>query len=145
MRSVIRTKKRGNDEMCSARAIATGIARIKNDPNYKSIRQSYGKQADYARALHKEVGVPFGKCGVEEIKRFGNTRRMQTYKIMVISKETSMPSSMLGLKIGSTTIYLYSHDLALHSVRFITNRTLAKIKGYDAKSNHKCENACNLS
>ena len=87
MRSVIRIKNRGNDEISSARAIVTGIAMIENDPNYKSIRQSYGKQTDYARALHKEVGVPFGKCGVEEIKRFENTRRMQNYKVMVISKE----------------------------------------------------------
>ena len=58
MRSVIRIKNRGNNEISSARAIVTGIARIENDPNYKSIRQSYGKQTDYARALHKEVGVP---------------------------------------------------------------------------------------
>ena len=85
MRSVNRIKNRGNNEISSASVIVTGI---ENDPNYKSIRQSYGKQTDYARALHKEVGVLFGKCGIEEIKRFENTRRMQNYKvIMVISKE----------------------------------------------------------
>ena len=111
MRSVIRTKKRGNDEMCSARAIAMGIARIKNDPNYKSIRQSYRKQTDYARALHKEAGVPFGKCGVEEIKRFENTRRMQNYKVMVISKENLNAIIYVGPEDREHTIYLYSHDL----------------------------------
>ena len=112
MRSVIRIKNRANDEISSARAIVTGIVSIENDPNYKSIRQSYGKQTDYARALHKEVGVPFGKCGVEEIKRFENTRRMQNYKVMVISKENLNAIIYVGPEDREHTIYLYSHDLA---------------------------------
>ena len=148
MRSVIRTKKRGNDEMCSARAIAMGIARIKNDPNYKSIRQSYGKQTDYARALHKEAGVPFGKCGVKEIKRFENTRRMQNYKVMVISKENLNAIIYVGPEDREHTIYLYSHDLATSLSAFYHKSYSCEkcLKGYDAKSNHKlCENACNLS
>ena len=85
---------------------------IENDPNYKSIRQSYGKQTDYERALHREVGVPFGKCGVEEIKRFENTRRMQNYKVMVISKENLNAIIYIGPEDREHTIYLYSHDLA---------------------------------
>ena len=130
MRSVIRIKNRGNDEISSASVIVTGIARIENDPNYKSIRQSYGKQTDYARALNKEVGVPFGKCGFEEIKRFENTRRMQNYKVMVISKENLNAIIYVGPEDREHMIYLYSHDL-------VTSLSAFYQKSYFAKSASK--------
>ena len=117
-------------KISSARAIVTGIARIENDPNYKSIRQSYGKQTDYARALHKEVGVPFGKCGFEEIKRFENTRRMQNYKVMVISKENLNAIIYVGPEDREHMIYLYSHDL-------VTSLSAIYKKLYFAKSASK--------
>ena len=150
MRSVIRIKNRSTDEMCCARAIVTGIARIEKDPNYSSISQSYGKQANYARALHKEAGVPFGKCGIEEIKRFENTHRMQNYKVMVISKENLNAVIYVGPEDREHTIYLSSHDdnydlvtslSAFYQKSYFCEKCL---KGYESKVEHKCQNTCKL-
>ena len=112
MRSVIRIKNRGINEISSARAIVTGIAMIENDPTINPLDKATGNKTDYARALHKEVGVPFGKCGIEEIKRFENTRRMHNYKVMVISKENLNAIIYVGPEDREHMIYLYSHDLA---------------------------------
>ncbi|XP_071477956.1 uncharacterized protein [Diadema antillarum] len=150
MRSIIRIKNRGVDEMCCARAIVTGIARLEKDPDWGSIRQSYGKQADYARALHREANVPYGKCGLEEIKAFENTPQMRDYRVIVISKENLNTIVYSGPEDRDHAIYLYWHDehfdlvtslSAFYRRSYFCDKCL---KGYDVKHEHKCENACNL-
>ncbi|XP_071509043.1 uncharacterized protein [Diadema antillarum] len=150
MRSIIRIKDRGADNMCCARAIVTGIARIENDENWNSIRQSYGKQGEYAKSLHREASVPYVKCGIDEIKQFENTARMRNYRVILISKENLNTIIYAGPDDRQHAIYLYHHDdhydLVTSLSAFYRRSYFCEkcLKGYDVKFDHKCENACKL-
>ena len=59
MRSVIQIKNRGNDEMCCARAIVTGIVRIENDPNWNSIRKKLWETVRICKHIAQIGGCSF--------------------------------------------------------------------------------------
>ena len=76
---------RNNDDLCCAGALVTAKARVKKHPQWNNIRQERSFQKHLAEELHHEAGVPFQKCGTEEVKRFQLVTK--NYQIHVVSKE----------------------------------------------------------
>ncbi len=71
-RSVVRI--RNKDDLCLARALVVAIAKVDGDRRYKLLvshrRPAQGKAAS---ELHERAGVPFGPCGIPEVKQFQKT------------------------------------------------------------------------
>ncbi|CAG2214664.1 unnamed protein product [Mytilus edulis] len=102
-------------------------------------------QGELARKLHNKAGVPFRRCGIEEIKSF--QRILDGYQIHVVSKE-HFNAIIYGGPAAEKKIYLYLHD---HHYDVITampaflsrNYFCTKCnKGYDHKVDHSCNNVC---
>ena len=63
------------DNLCLARALVVSIARIENDPQYNSIRDSrWAMQRERAFDLHEAANVPLGPCGLKEVDLFQQYR-----------------------------------------------------------------------
>ena len=139
-----------NEQICCARAIVTGIARIERDPHWNSIRQSRNKQRVLAHKLHAAADVPIGPCGIDEIKKFENAPQMNNYRVVLVSKEHCDYIIYAGPEDREHTIYLYSHDnhydLITKMAAFLERAYFCStcLVGYDTKYSHKCEFHCNL-
>ena len=64
------TTIKNKDELCAARAIVTGIAKVEGFPNYRSYVEGKSVQRSMAWDLHDKAGVPLTPCAIEEIKLF---------------------------------------------------------------------------
>ena len=72
------------DNLCLARALVVAIARIENDPKYKSIVSTLGHiQRQRAMDLHRAANVPLGLCGLDEVKQF--QKYLANYEITIVS------------------------------------------------------------
>ena len=102
---------KNHDDLCLARALVVAIARVENAANYDYLRRIDRAQQIKARKLHIEAGVPFGPCGLEEVKLF--QRHLTRYEINIVSllqnnaiihppKDQAAPDK--------TPIYLLLHD-----------------------------------
>ncbi|VDI78916.1 Hypothetical predicted protein [Mytilus galloprovincialis] len=123
----------------------TAKARLDGHEKWNSIRQGRNIQGELARKLHNKAGVPFRRCGIEEIKSF--QRILDGYQIHVVSKEHFNAIIYEG-PTAEKKIYLYLHD---HHYDVITampaflsrNYFCTKCnKGYDHKVDHSCNNVC---
>ena len=102
---------KNHDDLCLARALVVAIARVENAANYDYLRRIDRAQQIKARKLHIEADVPFGPCGLEEVKLF--QRHLTRYEINIVSllqnnaiihppKDQAVPDK--------TPIYLLLHD-----------------------------------
>ncbi|WAR14681.1 ZN358-like protein [Mya arenaria] len=136
---------RNNDELCCARAIVTAKARVENHPEWNNIRQGRSIQQILAEQLHVKAGVPLGKCGIEEVKKF--QAALPQYQIHVLSKDHFNGIIYDGLE-GGVPIFLYYHDGHYDVITKMTgflNRSYfcqECKKGYDHKERHICNNPC---
>ena len=150
-----------NDNLCCARAIATGIFREKygtQSTKYKQmLNNTKNIQYDTAVKLHNQSGVEQDICGLEEIKIF---EEFTKYQITIIdgdffnevvypdikSKEYKPPED------DTKTIYLYKSN---NHYDLIANNRVAGFfskdnfchkckKCYKKKGNHKCQFKCNM-
>ncbi len=83
-RSVIRI--RNNDDLCLARALVVAIAKADGDKRYGQLadhRKPSQKKA--ACELHEKAGVPFGPCGIPEVKQF--QKHLPEYEINIVSSD----------------------------------------------------------
>ena len=72
------------DNLCLARSLVVAIAKIENDPKYRSIISPKGHiQLQRALDLHQAAGVPLGLCGLDEVKLF--QKYLANYEITVVS------------------------------------------------------------
>ena len=72
------------DNLCLARSLVVAIAKIENDPKYRSIISPKGHiQLQRALDLHQAPGVPLGLCGLDEVKLF--QKYLTNYEITVVS------------------------------------------------------------
>ena len=72
------------DNLCLARALIVAMAKIENDPKYRSIiSPKCHIQLQRAMDLHRAAGVPLGLCGLDEVKLF--QAYLTNYEITVIS------------------------------------------------------------
>ena len=133
------------DDLCCTRAITTAKARLDNDTQWNSIRQGRGIQTELVRKLQEQSGVPIGKCGIGDIKKFQVV--IPDYQINVLSQEHFNGIIYSGSE-AKKRIYLYFHDNhydVVTSMPAFLSRNYFCTKfntGYDHKENHKCNNVC---
>ena len=86
----------------------TGVAKLKDDPDYDLFRQGRPVQRTRAWELHRQAGVPIRAYGVEEIEKF-QAVLMPDIKIVVVSAEYFDGIVYKGPTCPET-VYLYNRD-----------------------------------
>ena len=97
---------RNQDELCMARAIVVGMAKLENDPKYDLIKQGKSVQRTRALELHRKAGVPLQPCGIEEAKKFQTV--LPHYQLVIVSAE-HLNSIIYKGPTREKVIYLYLH------------------------------------
>jgi hypothetical protein len=123
-RSIIEVKA---SENCLAHALVIAIARIKNDPNYKSYRRGM-KIFPAVNALIRETGIELRDCGgIPELTKF--QEHLSQYRIVVYSGLQCENIMFDGQVNASTRINLLYDDVNRHN-HVITNLTGAMAQRY---------------
>ena len=147
-KSVVRIQNK--DDLCLARALVVGIAKVDKDPRYKQIKKSDRPvQREKALALHQAANVPLGPCGLNEVALF--QQYLTDYQIRVISGDHSnsiiYPPQPLGTdEKKHLTLYFHgNHFDTINSVPGFLNRNYFCFrcdKAYDHTTDHLCTNMC---
>ena len=134
-----------DDDLCCGRAIVTAKAKVDKHEKWENIRKGYEPQRSLALELHQQAGVPVGKCGIEDIKKFQDV--LPGFQILVVSKDHFNAIIYSGPE-AEIKIYLYFHD-SHYDVITSMSAFLSKVyycttcnKGYDHTEDHKCNNVC---
>ena len=146
--SVVRIKN--NDDLCLARALVVGIAKVDKDPRYKQIKRSDRPvQREKAIALHRAANVPLGPCGLNEGALF--QQYLSDYQIRVISGDHNdrviYPPQPLGTD-EKKHLALYFHDNHFDTINSIPGFLghgyfcFRCDKTYDCTTDHLCTNMC---
>ena len=138
---------KNKDELCAARAIVTGIAKVEDFPTYRYYAGGRPVQRTMALDLHNIAGVPMTPCGIEEIKLFQDV--LPWYQLVVVSGEHFNSIIYKGPETEKP-IYLYYHDghydLITSMPSFLGRAyyCLKCEKGYNTEdwNHHSCENKC---
>ena len=143
-RSIVRIQN--SDDICLARALVVAVAKIENDEHYNRIRDPrYSVQELQAYELHKKAGVPFGQCGLNEVKLFQT--HLSEYQINIVSKEHQNSIVFAGPD-AEKRIYLYVHendyDVITSMPAFFARKMFCQTckKGYNKFTDHLCGDAC---
>ena len=146
-RSVVVIKN--HDDLCLARALVVAIARVENAPNYDYLRRIDRAQQIKARELHIEAGVPFGPCGLEEVRLF--QRHLTRYEINIVSllqNNTIIYPPPTQAAPDKTPLYLLLHnnhyDVITKMPGFLKRSYFCHKcrKGYSNKFDHMCPGMC---
>ena len=138
-----------HDDLCLARALVVAIARIENASRYDYLRHTDRAQQIKARELHIEAGVPFGPCGLEEVRLF--QRHLTRYEINIVSllqNNTIIHPSPAQVAPDKTPIYLLLHnnhyDVITKMPGFLKRAYFCHKcrKGYSNKFDHMCPGMC---
>ena len=108
-RSVVRI--RNKDNLCLARALVVAIANVDKDKRYKLLMDYRSPaQEKAARELHQRAGVPFGSCGIPEVKQF--QKCLPEYEINIVSMDhgDSIIYPECPVDVETKRIYLYLHN-----------------------------------
>ena len=146
--SVVRIKN--NDDLCLARALVVGIAKVDKDPRYNQIKKSDRPvQREKALALHRAANVPLGPCGLNEVALF--QQYLTDYQIRVISGDHNnsiiYPPQPLGTD-EKKHLTLYFHDNHFDTINSIPGFLghgyfcFRCDKTYDCTTDHLCTNMC---
>ena len=146
--SVVRIKN--NDDLCLARALVVGIAKVDKDPRYNQIKKSDRPvQREKALALHRAANVPLGPCGLNEVALF--QQYLSDYQIRVISGDHNnsviYPPQPLGTD-EKKHLALYFHDNHFDTINSIPGFLghgyfcFRCDKAYDCTTDHLCTNMC---
>ena len=146
--SVVRIKN--NDDLCLARALVVGIAKVDKDPRYNQIKKSDRPvQREKAIALHRAANVPLGPCGLNEVALF--QQYLTDYQIRVISGDHNnsiiYPPQPLGTD-EKKHLALYFHDNHFDTINSIPGFLghgyfcFRCDKAYDCTTDHLCTNMC---
>jgi len=119
-----------------------------NDPNLKAISDSrQACQKRLAEQLHIDANVPFGSCGLEEVKQF--QKHLSQFQINVVSKDLFNAVLYSGPE-SEKLIYLYHHDnhydVITSMAAFLNRKNFCPKcnKGYDHHEDHKCKYLCTV-
>ena len=156
IRDYLREKKsviciNNKDDTCLARALVVAIARIENDPRYKSIIDSRRNIQDRrAFDLHRAANVPLGPCGLKEVDLF--QQHLVHYQIIVVSGDQDntiiYPPHPPANPNPEKSIYLYyqaNHfDVITKLPGFLNTNYFGHAchKGYDHTTEHLCDGMC---
>ena len=146
--SVVRIKN--NDDLCLARALVVGIAKVDKDPRYNQIKKSDRPvQREKALALHRAANVPLGPCGLNEVALF--QQYLSDYQIRVISGDHNdrviYPPQPLGTD-EKKHLALYFHDNHFDTINSIPGFLGHSYfcfrcdKTYDCTTDYLCTNMC---
>ena len=135
------------DELCMARAIAVGLARLEKDPKYDDIYRGRPLQRTRALTLHQQAGVSLQPCGIEEAKKFQAV--LADYQLVIVSAE-HFDSIIFKGPTQEKVIYLYLHhghyDLITSMSGFMGRNyyCLECEKGYNTEEgrHHRCKKKC---
>ena len=146
--SVITIKN--NDNLCLARALVVAIAKIENDPKYKTLVDSRkGTQQMKAMELHQAANVPFGPCGLPEVDLF--QKYLTNYEINIVSgnhNDSIIYPPKPSTNNDVTPIYLYLHDNHYDVITSMpgflnTSYYCRKCnKSYCKNTDHLCDTMC---
>ena len=138
------------DDLCLARALVVGIAKIENDPKYDRIRKSNRPvQRQRALALHQTANVPLGPCGLNEVNLFQNY--LVNDQIVVVSgahdnaivyppqPPGTDEKPILGLYYNNNHFDTITSIKGFLGRSHFCNRCL---KGYDHTTDHLCPAMC---
>ena len=148
-----------NDELCCARAI--GLAIVRNElgaesPEYKQmVKDRKHSQYKRAKTIHKKAGVPKGRCGIEEIKKFEESTG---YSICVIDgdfmNQVVYPEVSKYQPNNDTSKNIYLYKTGEHYDLIASNRVAGffsrdhfchRCKAtYKMKEKHRCRFKCNM-
>ena len=139
-----------NDNLCLARALVVAVAKIENDPKYKTLRDSRKRtQQMKAMELHQTANVPFGPCGLPEVDLF--QKYLTNYEINIVSgnhNDSIIYPPKPSNNNNVTPIYLYLHDNhydVITSMPGFLNRSYfchKCSKSYSNISDHLCDAMC---
>ncbi len=148
-RSVVRI--RNKDNLCLARALVVAIANVDKDKRYK-ILANHRKPAQEkaARELHQKAGVPFGSCGISEVKQF--QKCLPEYEINIVSMDhgDSIIYPESPVDVETKRIYLYLHnnhyDVITTMPGFLNRSYFCHRcrKSYNNTVNHLCNAMCKM-
>ena len=140
---------KNHDDLCLARALVVAIARVENASRYDYLRRIDRAQEIKARELHTEAGVPFGPCGLEEVRLF--QRHLTRYEINIVSllqNNTIIHPPPTQTAPDKTPIYLLLHnnhyDVITKMPGFLKRAYFCHKcrKGYSGKFDHMCPGMC---
>ena len=140
---------KNHDDLCLARALVVAIARIEDASRYDYLRHTDRAQQIKARELHIEAGVPFGPCGLEEVRLF--QRHLTRYEINIVSllqNNTIIHPSPAQAAPDKTPIYLLlynnHYDVITKIPGFLKQSYFCHKcrKGYSNKFDHMCPGMC---
>ena len=139
------------DNLCLARALVVSIARIENDPQYNSIKDSRcTMQRERAFYLHEAANVPLGPCGLKEVRLF--QQYLVNYQIIVVSGDQNntiiYPREPPANPNPEKSIYLYYQANHFDVIRSLPGFLNAHYfchtcyKPYDVTTDHMCRGMC---
>ena len=102
-------------------------------------------QTRMAQELHQNAGVPFGPCGIDQVKQF--QAYLTEYQINIVSKEYNN-NIIYACPERDKKIYLYMHgnhyDVVTKMPGFFARHYYCHSckKAYEHQEEHRCPNAC---
>ncbi len=148
-RSIVRI--RNKDDLCLARALVVAIANVDKDKRYKLLTDHRRPaQENAARELHQKAGVPFGPCGIPEVKQF--QKYLPEYEINIVSMEhgESIIYPEQPTDVETKRIYLCLHnnhyDVITTMPGFLSRGYFCHKcrKSYDSTVDHLCKAMCKM-
>ncbi len=142
-KSVVRI--RNKDDLCLARAIVVAIAKVDKDKRYKNLADHRRPaQEKAARELHKKACVPFGPCGISEVKQF--QKYLSEYEINIVSMDHEntiiYPERPVDEEVRQIYLCLHNnHYDVITTMPGFLNRSYFCYKcrkAYKDKNRHKC-------
>ncbi len=142
---------RNDDDLCLARALVVAIAKASGDKRYKHLADHRRPiQGKAARELHEKAGVPFGPCGIPEVKQF--QKHLPEYEINIVSADHGdsviYPECPTDTKAKRLFLYLHSNHydvIASMPAFFDRSYFCCKCKKtYNNTVQHLCKAMCKL-
>ncbi len=142
---------RNDDDLCLARALVVAVAKASGDKRYKHLADHRRPlQGKAARELHERAGVPFGPCGIPEVKQF--QKYLSEYEINIVSADHQnsiiYPERPTDTEARRLFLYLHSnhYDIITSMPAFLDRSYFCYgcRKVYDSTVQHLCPAMCKM-
>ncbi len=142
---------KNNDDLCLSRALVVAIAKASGDKRYKQlVKHDRPVQGKAARELHEKAGVPFGPCGIPEVKQF--QKHLPEYEINIVSADHKdsiiYPECPTDTEAKRLFLYLHNnhYDVITAMPAFLERSYFCYRcrKAYNNTVHHLCKAMCKL-
>ncbi len=142
---------KNNDDLCLSRALVVAIAKASGDKRYKQlVKHDRPVQGKAARELHEKAGVPFGPCGIPEVKQF--QKHLPEYEINIVSADHKdsiiYPECPTDTEAKRLFLYLHNnhYDVITSMPAFLERSYFCYRcrKAYNNTAHHLCKAMCKL-